>query len=178
MNFKSLVLVSALALAPMAAFAGGSGGGSSAGAVAGASAGANSGVVNDLGNAIGGASVGAAYCTDGVAVGPVAVSKTIRACVAAQIAETGGRMGSLHVSEVRAIQLEALDRLGFGLRAGDSTTVSKKDWSGAANAAPAKAGMMTYNGDWKSLSRKAQRSILSCETLWNGKEIQSCAGKY
>lgn len=144
-----------------------------AGAVAGAMAGANAGssATNNGGDALGSASVAGAYCVDSAVIGPFALSKTMRPCVAAQIAETGVRLGTLSMSEGRALQLKALEGIGYTFvkpQAAAAVTSSTK------SAPAAKSDPMTYNGDWKSLSKKAQQSILACETLWNSKQIEGC----
>lgn len=103
------------------------------GAVSGSesNAGASSVAQNTFGNTFGGASIGGAYCVDTLVIGPLGGSQTMRPCVAAQIAESAGKMGTMSLSEVRAIQLKALENIGYKLVkpkpvAGTATTTSTK----------------------------------------------------
>lgn len=107
-----------------------------AGADAGASAGSSASV--DGGTLFGGSSVGSAYCTDGVAIGPIAISRTLRPCVAAEIARDAGQLGTFTRGEVRSVQLEALDRLGYGLRTVQQTTASSRNTTPSPVVPPAR----------------------------------------
>jgi hypothetical protein len=75
---------------------------SSAGADAAAAS--QAGATINEGTNWGGASVGSAYCVDGFALGPIAVSTTIRACIAGEVAAEGGQLGTLTRAEVGAVQ--------------------------------------------------------------------------
>jgi len=74
----------------------------------------------------GSTSVGAAYCTDGVALGPIGVTKTLRPCVAAQISKDGLDRGTITKGEDRAVRLQALDDLGYGITYSQQSGSAKK----------------------------------------------------
>lgn len=98
---------------------------------------ATAGAENNFGNTFGGASIGGAYCVDTVVIGPFGGSKTMRPCVAAQVAESAGKLGTMSAAEVRAIQLAVLKDVGYVLKPADKSTASTKD------KAPAKTTVAT-----------------------------------
>ena len=104
------------------------------GAAAVSGAGAESNL--STGNYFGAAGVAGAYCTDGVVIGPLGFTTTMRACVAAEIAESAGRLGTMSPAEVRAVQLAALDDIGYGLSTEDHVVASTRNPTMAAVAAP------------------------------------------
>jgi hypothetical protein len=151
-----LALAAAIALSvSMFSFAAQADSTATAGANAGASAGAS---INNSGKVFGGASVGGAYCVDSLVVGPFGASKSLRPCIAAQIAESAGKMGTMSRSEVRAVQLKALEGIGYTI----------------TYPAKAKASMPNITGEWKALSRAHQQAIKGCQALWNGLKIEGC----
>lgn len=107
---------------------------SSAGADAAAAS--QAGATINEGTNWGGASVGSAYCVDGFALGPIAVSTTIRACIAGEVAAEGGQLGTLTRAEVGAVQRAVLHDLGYGVRTVPAPTVEHASAPAAQQVAP------------------------------------------
>ncbi|MAZ30236.1 hypothetical protein CL655_03045 [bacterium] len=153
----------AVALVGSPALANGDGSSASATAVAAT----NSAATISEGTNYGGSSVGAAYCNDSIGIGPVSVSRTVRACIAAEIAHEAGRLGTLSRSEVRAVQLYALDRIGFGLSEQAPTP-------SASSRTPAETAPQSESIEYVTLEIDGERFRLAGESLadWNSCEIQ------
>ena len=159
----------AMTLAPAAATAGGTS--ANAGANAGAAAVAGGNNTSDGGTWIGAASPGAAYCANSIAVGPIGGSWTMRSCVALDITEQGGRMATLSRAEIRAVQLKALEDVGYKFKYETTTQPTTTSRSAAPATSPRPAPRhepVTFSvngGKVKLTSQEHLAAFHGCQTL-------------